>query len=42
MWNTWRRIVKEEGVGKLLSGMDYRLLYTLISVIIYVNRIFEL
>jgi len=32
-----KTIVKDEGVGKLYSGMDYRLLYNLVSVIVMGN-----
>ena len=32
-----KTVVKDEGLGKLYSGMDYRLLYNLLSVIVMGN-----
>ena len=32
-----KTVVKDEGIGKLYSGMDYRLLYNLLSVIVMGN-----
>jgi hypothetical protein len=37
LWSTVKTIVKEEGIGKFYSGMDYRLLYSLVSVIVMGN-----